>query len=175
MRKKTDYIFIHCSATKPSMDVDAKEIDRWHRARGFLKIGYHFVIKRDGTKEIGRELMESGAHVKSYNHKSIGIAMIGGVAEIDVNQPEDDFTEQQWLTLENLINDLRKEFPNAKIKGHNEVSKKACPSFDVQQWLYKVGINKAKPVTTPEEKQEILEGREKLKGKQGDLFGNHQE
>ena len=55
MRKKTDYIFIHCSATKPSMDVDAKEIDRWHRARGFLKIGYHFVIKRDGTKEIGRE------------------------------------------------------------------------------------------------------------------------
>ena len=41
MRKKTDYIFIHCSATKPSMDVDAKEIDRWHRARGFLKIGYH--------------------------------------------------------------------------------------------------------------------------------------
>ena len=55
--------------------------------------------KRDGTKEIGRELMESGAHVKSYNHKSIGIAMIGGVVEIDVNQPEDNFTEQQWLTL----------------------------------------------------------------------------
>ena len=76
MRKKTDYIFIHCSATKPSMDTDAKEIDRWHRARGFLKIGYHFVIKRDGTKEIGRELMESGAHVKSYNHKSIGICLM---------------------------------------------------------------------------------------------------
>ena len=49
-RKATDYIVIHCSATRPSQDIDAKEIDRWHRSRGWLKIGYHKVLKRDGTE-----------------------------------------------------------------------------------------------------------------------------
>ena len=43
-REQTKYIVIHCSATKPSMDIGAKEIDRWHRERGWLKIGYGKVI-----------------------------------------------------------------------------------------------------------------------------------
>lgn len=175
MRKSTEYIFIHCSATKPSMDTDAKTIDRWHRERGFLKIGYHFVIKRDGEKELGRDLMEAGAHVKSYNHKSIGICLIGGVSETDINVPEDNFTNEQWLTLKNLIIDLKEQFPDAKIKGHNEVSSKACPSFDVQEWLFKNKIIKTTPITTPEEKAELEEARAKIKGEQGDLFGNHTE
>ena len=70
-RKDTDYIVIHCSATKPSMDhVDAKEIDRWHRQRGWRKIGYHWVIRRDGIVEEGRELGEVGAHARGFNWKT---------------------------------------------------------------------------------------------------------
>ena len=42
-RKETKHIVIHCSATKPTMDIGAYEIDRWHRERGWLEIGYHFV------------------------------------------------------------------------------------------------------------------------------------
>ena len=53
-RKSTNYIVIHCSQTKPSMDIGAKEIDRWHRERGWLKIGYHKVIRRNGNIENGR-------------------------------------------------------------------------------------------------------------------------
>ena len=55
-RKETEYIVIHCSATKASMNTDAKEIDRWHRQRGWRKIGYHWVIRRDGVVEEGRDL-----------------------------------------------------------------------------------------------------------------------
>lgn len=38
VRKSTDWITIHCSATRPSMDVGAKEITKWHKARGWGRI-----------------------------------------------------------------------------------------------------------------------------------------
>ena len=49
-RQETSYIVIHCSQTRPSQKIGAREIDRWHRERGWLKIGYGVVIKRDGTR-----------------------------------------------------------------------------------------------------------------------------
>ncbi len=134
-RKATDYIVIHCSATRPSQDIDAKEIDRWHRSRGWLKIGYHVILKRDGTEEVGREVMEVGAHAKGYNHKSVGICMIGGVTEEDHTKAEDNFTPEQWETLDVLLSKLTTKFPKATIIGHNEISSKECPSFDVQKFL----------------------------------------
>jgi N-acetylmuramoyl-L-alanine amidase len=135
MRKKTDYIVLHCSATRPSQDIDAKEIDRWHRAKGWLKIGYSFVITRGGKQEIGRELNEIGAHAKGYNHKSVGICLVGGVTEDDHTKPENNFTPEQWETLDNLLRVLTDRFPKATIIGHNEISKKDCPSFNVQEFL----------------------------------------
>ena len=45
MRYETNYIVIHCSATRPSQDIGVKEIDRWHRERGFIKVGYGTVIR----------------------------------------------------------------------------------------------------------------------------------
>lgn len=134
-RNRTDYIVIHCSATPPSMDIGVTEIDRWHRARGWLKVGYHFVIKRDGTVETGRALDAPGAHAKGYNHKSVGICMIGGVTETDRTRPSNNFTPEQWGALRSKVVEVLEVHPEAKVIGHNEISAKACPSFDVQQWL----------------------------------------
>lgn len=44
-----DTIIIHCSATRAGQDITAADIDCWHRARGFWSIGYHYVIRLDGT------------------------------------------------------------------------------------------------------------------------------
>jgi N-acetylmuramoyl-L-alanine amidase len=134
-RKTTDFIVVHCAATKPSMDIGVREIDRWHRARGWLMVGYHFVIKRDGTVEIGRKLNQSGAHAKGYNDKSIGICLVGGVTEDDASVPENNFTPEQFDALHVLVENTLLAFPDAKVIGHNEISSKACPSFDVQAWL----------------------------------------
>ena len=87
-RKSTMYIVIHCSQTKPSMDIGAKEIDRWHRERGWLKIGYHKVITRKGEVQNGRGIDEIGAHVRDHNHHSIGICLVGGCTEEDVNKED---------------------------------------------------------------------------------------
>lgn len=135
MRKTTDLIVIHCSATKPSMNIDAKTIDRWHREKGYLRIGYHFVIKRDGIIEIGRPENEIGAHARGVNDRSIGICLVGGLNEAGV--PAAEYTDEQWQSLRKLVNGLAIKYPYAQIIGHRDVpgTQKACPSFDVREWV----------------------------------------
>ena len=132
-RASTDYIVIHCSATKPSMDVDAETIRNWHvNERGWRDIGYHKVIKRNGDVEDGRDVRDSGAHAAGYNSKSVGVCMVGGMAED--NSAENNFTAQQWTALLDLVKQIKVDYPEADVIGHNEISEKECPSFDVQQW-----------------------------------------
>lgn len=144
--RKIDMIVIHCAATKPSMDIGMKEINLWHRQRGFfniasgLAIGYHYVIRRDGTVENGRPVSEAGAHAKGYNAHSIGICLVGGIDK-DGN-PQNNFTKPQWKALKELVLKLKKAYniKKDKIIGHNQVAAKACPCFKVPEWLAKEGI-----------------------------------
>jgi|TARA_R110000787_G_scaffold168199_1_gene281078 N-acetyl-anhydromuramyl-L-alanine amidase AmpD len=132
-RNKTDYIVIHCAATKASMDIGTNEITDWHvNGNGWRDIGYHKVIRRNGVIENGRDLRDSGAHAAGYNHKSVGVCLVGGMA--DDNSAENNFTDQQWTALVALIKELKTEYPDADIIGHNEISQKECPSFNVQEW-----------------------------------------
>ena len=141
-RKATDFIAVHCAATD-AQDIGAKEIDVWHRQRGFLCIGYHFVIRRDGRLEDGlnspcRPTTAIGAHVQGYNHNSIGICMVGGGSAKENN----NFTAPQWATLETLLRDLKHEYPDAVIQGHRDFPDvtKWCPSFDTKKWVTERGI-----------------------------------
>lgn len=133
-RLKTEYIVVHCAATKPSMDIGKKEIDKWHKDRGWKGIGYHDVIRRDGSLEFGRGVNDVGAHVEGYNSTSVGICMVGGIA--DDGAPEDNFTPAQWKSLKRVLRFYKIMFPGAAIVGHRDLDPhKACPSFDVKQWL----------------------------------------
>lgn len=143
LRKTTDYIVIHCSATRPSQDIGAAEIARWHRQRGFLTIGYHIVIRRDGTIEDGRKPLESiGAHVQGWNHCSVGICLVGGVSERNVNKAQDNFTPEQMQSLALVVAGLKNRWPNAKVQGHRDFPEvaKACPSFDAVAWAERNGF-----------------------------------
>lgn len=128
------YLVVHCSATKPSLDVGATEIDRWHRAEGWFKIGYHYVIRRNGKIEPGRPCNEIGAHVSGYNGVSLGICLVGGVD--DRGKAENNFTTQQFESLKVILNDLKLRYPDAIVQGHRDFPnvKKDCPSFDVKKW-----------------------------------------
>ena len=133
--KDVSKIIIHCSATREGDDsIDAEVIDRWHKARGWKGIGYHFVVLIDGTIETGRMINKCGAHTKDYNCSSIGICYIGGVeSEKDSkgNYPaKDTRTPEQKDSLLELLVVLRKMYPEAKIHGHRDFAAKACPSFD---------------------------------------------
>lgn len=134
MKRKIDKIIVHCSATRPSHDIDAKEIDRWHKQRGWSGIGYHFFIKRGGLIEIGRPLEKQGAHTKGQNKNSIGICYAGGVKEergVDGKwDAEDNRTSEQIASLLTLLRLLKKIFTEATIHSHRDFAAKACPSFD---------------------------------------------
>ena len=79
--REINYIAVHCSATKPSMDVPVERIDKWHKRRGWSGIGYHYYIRRNGAIFLGRDLKTPGAHVRGFNNESIGICYEGGIDE----------------------------------------------------------------------------------------------
>lgn len=129
------YLVVHRSATPPDADIGAKEIEFEHRQRGSFMIGYHKVIRRNGTIEDGRPLDQPGAHVPRYNQCSIGICLVGG-CNSDLEE-ENNFTAAQLSTLLVLLTDLRVKFPRAEILGHRDMPKAttSSPSFDVRAWL----------------------------------------
>jgi N-acetyl-anhydromuramyl-L-alanine amidase AmpD len=132
-------IVIHCSATPPSMNIGAAEIRKWHIEKGWKDIGYHYVIRQDGLIEKGRPDEQIGSHVKNHNSNSLGICLVGGVDS--KNKPQTNFTAAQFKSLSNLVRILMSEHPKAVVRGHNEYNAgKACPSFDVQQWLKDRGM-----------------------------------
>lgn len=134
-------IVIHCSATPPNMDIGAKEIDLWHRQRGFAMIGYHKVIRRDGKVEDGRPLERPGAHAQGFNINSWGVCLVGGVTEAGARgKPEANYTQKQMDALHGLIAELLVKSPTARVLGHCDLPSpharlKACPSFDVETWM----------------------------------------
>lgn len=136
--RKIDKIIIHCSATPEGRPVTVETIRKWHIARGWSDIGYHYVIYLDGSVHEGRPLEAIGAHTSGQNLHSIGICYVGGC---DKNmKPKDTRTPAQEAALVKLVKSLKERFPGASVHGHNEFAAKACPSFDVQKWRKEVGV-----------------------------------
>ena len=124
-------IVIHCSAVRPGQQSSAKKINDWHHDRGFQNgIGYHFVVRRDGSIELGRPLEMIGAHVVGHNRHSIGICYEGGLNSF--GEDADTRTPEQKVTLRKLLEELHQMFPKALIVGHRDLNPgKKCPCYDV--------------------------------------------
>ena len=138
-REITDTIVIHCTQTPKDMDIDVDKVTQWHKDRGFDTIGYHYLIKRDGTLQEGRQQDEVGAHAVAVNGTSIGVALAGG-GNADKGW-ENNFTPIQFETLKSILLKLKDKYNIEKIIGHYQVDdKKECPSFDVPGWLEKNGL-----------------------------------
>lgn len=139
-------IFIHCTATREGQDVDVPTIRGWHKAQGWSDIGYHFVIRLDGTIERGRDESKVGSHAKGYNTGSIALVYVGGLDK--QGKAKDTRTPAQIEAMVTLVRALTAAYPNAEVLGHRDISPdtdgdgvvephewlKSCPCFDVRQW-----------------------------------------
>jgi hypothetical protein len=152
--KKVEHLVIHCTATPEGREVSSEEIRRWHTGpvgkggRGWKQVGYTDMIHLDGRVE---RLVENNEDAKvdpweitngasGYNAISRHVVYVGGVAK-DGKTPGDTRTPAQRTAMEAYVKDFHARFPHVRIIGHREIAAKACPSFDVQQWLKSVGIN----------------------------------
>lgn len=153
-----DHIILHCAATRASQDIDAADIDRMHRNRGFNRgNGYQVFIKRDGEIQMHhlghtcRPLTQSGAHVgdcgPGWNTRSLGVCYAGGVDARGV--PTDNRSPEQIEAQIRVIRDFYSAHPRPwtlKVMGHRDLIRqtgappKACPSFDVEKFLDKYDV-----------------------------------
>lgn len=132
--RKIDLLVVHCSATREDRDFPVEALRRCHRERGFVDVGYHFYITRDGVVHACRPLHKMGAHAAGWNDHSIGICYEGGLdAE---GRPADTRTVAQKCALMDLLRQLKSDYPHARILGHCQLSpyiRKACPCFDAKR------------------------------------------
>lgn len=127
-RNRTDYIVIH-TAGWPG-DSSVEDIRRVHiEENGWEDIGYHFVIRKNGEFETGRDVNKVGAHCRAakMNYRSIGICCSG-------HGDQEPFTDEQMETLRLLVNSFRNTMaiPIGNVLGHREAgANKSCPGEKV--------------------------------------------
>lgn len=135
-KRRIDEIVVHCTASKPNVDLNVADVRKMHKKQGWSDIGYHYLIRLDGRIENGRDVDTIGAHVEGHNAHTIGVCYVGG---LDKNgNPYDTRTENQKASLLSLLIDLKKLYPKAVIKGHRDYPKvnKACPCFNaIQEYI----------------------------------------
>lgn len=129
-KRQIKKIVVHVSDSDDSLDFGFRDVNEWHKQRGFLSpsgihCGYHYIIRRNGTVEVGRPLEEAGAHVQGHNAKSIGICWIG----------RNHISPEQKKSLMTLIRDTAKQFNLDLVDdvfGHYELNPgKTCPNLDM--------------------------------------------
>lgn len=130
-RDRTDLIIIHHSDGGKDIDFSAAQIHDMHLDNGYVGIGYHFVIRKDGTIERGRPIWAEGAHTYRQNHNSIGICLSG---DFSIAKP----TEAQLDSCRNLIAYLCETYKIPRdrkhICGHRQFNETDCPG----DFLYNV-------------------------------------
>ena len=119
LRRSTNRVIVHHSA---SSDVSAATIHGWHLNQGWSGIGYHFVIRRNGNIERGRELSAIGSHSgPKGNGDSVGVCLTGN---FEIDKP----TAAQINSLVWLITRyLEPRYGSLQVVGHSDVMATACP------------------------------------------------
>ena len=126
-------LVIHCSATRYDRDFPVEALRGAHKDRGFADIGYHYYITRMASCTAAGRRTRSG-HTPRLERSQSGICYEGGLDERGL--PADTRTYAQRCTLMDLLRQLRRDYPSARILGHYQLStniRKACPCFDAEK------------------------------------------
>ncbi|MEL4307440.1 N-acetylmuramoyl-L-alanine amidase [Joostella sp. CR20] len=136
--RNIEYIVLHCTATSQNAKVES--IQRyWKQTLKWRNPGYHYIIDKDGLIYNLLPIDAIANGVKGHNYNSIHISYIGGIDK--QGKAYDNRTPKQVISQLELIDELKEQFPDAKIVGHRDFKgvAKDCPSFEVQEWLKHVG------------------------------------
>ena len=131
-RPFTDLIVIHHTGNPYDDDLSAEEIHESHQALGWAGIGYHYVIRKDGTIERGRPEWAIGSHAYGENSRSIGIHLCGNFEEAEP-------TPEQIESCAYLVGYLCDKYglicDSDHVKGHRDLMPTACPGENLYNIL----------------------------------------
>ena len=129
-------IIVHYSATHVSRRVTVDKVRNAHLDRGCKDIGYHWVVDRDGVVWEGRPESLQGAHCREYNRESIGVCWLGGLD--GSGSPVGNITKAQKRSMEALLLQLHRRYPDAMLYGHCDLENTVCPMLDVRKMWGKI-------------------------------------
>lgn len=137
--RRIDNIVLHCTATPQSTTIESIQ-NYWKNTLKWINPGYHFIIKADGTIVQLQAIDKPSNGVAGHNSNSIHISYIGGVDK--QGRAVDNRTDAQKQSTIDLLRKYKSQFPAARILGHRDFPgvTKACPSFDVAEWLSCIGM-----------------------------------
>lgn len=124
-REETNRIVIHHTGSGDDIDASAEQIHGWHKnGNKWAGIGYHFVVRKDGTIERGRPIWAMGAHAEGANYDSIGIHLSG---DFTYAEPTEIQIEKTAMLIANLCDEYDIPTDRNHILGHREVGNSSCP------------------------------------------------
>ena len=127
------WLVVHCSASRCNRPFTVERLIETGRQR-FGQPSYHYYVRRNGN--VVPILPESvqGVHAVGYNHCSIAVCYEGGLDEN--GKAADTRTELQKASLYELLKQLRRDYPQARIIGHRELPHvaKDCPCFSCAEY-----------------------------------------
>lgn len=144
------FLFIHCSASPAGMDFNGAWIKRYHmQSKGWSRPGYSDVICLNGRVDNiypwdiddTVDPWEYTFGTRKLNKASRHFCYIGGVDADDTHKAVDTRTRAQKYSMELYINFHLLMYPDLIIVGHNQVQRKACPSFDVPKYLKSIDVS----------------------------------
>lgn len=136
-------VVVHWTETYTNKDIGSAEINNQQVALGSGEIGYHYVIRRDGSIQRGRNLNSVGQHSVSNGHDkySIGVVFVGGInCPSGTANPErflsvSSLTRVQMNSFETFCRAFYKVYPGGQILGHNDIdADEIDPGFDVRDY-----------------------------------------
>ena len=122
-RTKTDMVVIHHTGNPTDDDLSAEEINASHQAQGWTCIGYHYVIRKDGTIEEGRPHWTVGAHAYGDNDHTIGIHVCGN---FEIGEPTQAQIESLAMLLANICYDYGLPIDKDHVVAHRDLMATAC-------------------------------------------------
>ncbi len=138
-RSSTSKIVIHHTGSVKDVDFSAARIHEMHLGQGWAGIGYHLVVRKDGTIERGRPIWSIGSHAQGHNSNSIGIHLCG---DFNAAYPTDKQIESAALLIANLCADYDIPIDRNHIIGHDEcyvgvgnTDGAGCPGRNLQNQL----------------------------------------
>jgi len=155
VRRDVTEVIVHATETYSNKNIGSPEINDIHNKLGHDGIGFHYVIRRDGSLQRGRPVNRKGEHapVNDHNDFSIGIVMVGGLAaasgQENPSRSPHSFTRAQFTTLEQFLESFYRKFPGGQVFGHNDVDiAELDPYFDVPDYVESI-FRKTNKTTDP--------------------------